>query len=190
MSTRKNIKMVVYLVSYICLSGVISSGENVDKEKKYFQYGKPVSGLSLSLKVQIKKVELGRVIYAIVRIKNNTDSTQQIVLTSPQRRYFFNVTNASGKEIPKLLYQKRLDEIDKGSFSRIFIRKLKSGEFLEQKFNISRRFDLSLRGNYVIQGRRKSMLHYFAKEKNSQPTQSSLPKEIYVYSPKLKFSIK
>jgi hypothetical protein len=182
MSKIKNNKFVLCLVSGCILFAVNAAELKVKKKVDGFQYGKQTSGFVLSIKTKVKNIESeGYIVYAIVRIKNASTKNLEIIQTSPISQYFFEVTDPSGKKIPRLLFQKKLDKMETGSFNRVHFYPLKPGEFVEHKFNLSQRFDFSLQGDYLVTSYRKLMLH-------DRISKKLLIKK--VYSPKLKFSIK
>ena len=154
-----------------------------DKKDETFVYGKPTFGFALAIKPQIKKYYFGNVVFAIVRIKNVSDKESSVIIHNFTLQYFFEVTDLAGKKIPKLLYQKDIDrKIKEGlSFTRIFAQPVKSGEFLEYKLNLSKRFDLTMGKSYIVQGYRDIRKYDPITKKRSHSK---------VYSPKVKFTIK
>lgn len=153
------------------------------KKNETFVYGKPIFGFALAIKPQIKKHDFGYVVFAVVRIKNVSNKESSVIIHNFTLQYFFEVTDLAGKKIPKLLYQKDIDrKIKEGlSFLRIFGQKVKPGEFLEYKLNLSKRFDLTMGSSYIVQGYRDIRKYDPINKKRSHSK---------VFSSKVKFSIK
>jgi len=186
MNNKKNVKLVFLVLICFMLTAVCAFGKSpgkIDKKSELFAYGKPTFGFALAIKPQVKFFDFGYIVLAIVRIKNISNKELKLTLMRSRLQYFFEVTDLSGEKIPKLLFQKDMDrQMLKGiSPFGIYAKKIKPGEFLEYRFNLSQRFDFTMAASYIVQGRRTIIKNDPIKKKKSYSN---------VFSPKLKFTIK
>ena len=161
MSKKKYVKWILFFV-FLYIFNIVNAKEIGEGDKNNgFQYGESVAGFALAIKIQIKEIELGHVVYAIVRVKNVSSKTIKILQTSPISQFFFEITDSSGKQIPKLRYQHELDKRERGfgSFGRMNFCPIRAGQFVEHKFILSRRFDFSLKSKYLVRCHRELLLY-------------------------------
>ena len=167
-----------------------SSGNNTNEEMSIKQtnnasdnnylYGNQVLGFAMSIKLEKQEFTQSEPIEVTVRIKNVSQNSQSITIINEEKQYLFSVTDLSGKDIPKLDYQKKL-ETPIRIITRIFEEKMNSGTYKEYKFDLSIRYDLSKPGKYIVQCRRQVSQLNASTKKCSWDT---------VYSNKVEFTIK
>jgi len=117
---------------------------------EHYDYGTPVCGFALSIKLDKKKFAQGEPVWGTVRIKNASRNARTIVVTDDKKQYLFSVTDLSRNNVPKLEFQKQLEtgpEILLRSVAREMIPEC----YLEYKFNLATRYDLSKPGKYIVQ---------------------------------------
>ena len=183
MNIKTNTKCTVLVLICLVAIAICAKGDNTIEKDKTFKYGKPTLGFAMAISLQVKFIDLGYVVQARVRVKNVSTKTSKLIIIDKTIQYFFKATTPTGEVIPSLLYQKDIDRrIAQGvSPLRIFAQKVKPGEFLEYKFDMSRRFDFSLLEKYTVQCRRKLVKYDSIKKKKSIEE---------IVSPKVLFSIK
>ena len=165
----KNQRLKPLLAALICIIATIHSfGEKANNRNDGFNYSKPMHGVALGMKINIKKFnfdgDLDHIILVIVRVKNVSDKKIRLVhLPSLKSTCPFRVIGLSGKDIPKTLYQKRLSNLNSQKSMGLMGSKIHPGEFSEYKFNLSKRFDFSLLGTYTVQYTKKINLDYAGK---------------------------
>ena len=158
-----------------------SSVKEMEKlQKDDFTYSTIVQGFALAIKLEKQAFTINEPVYGVVRIKNFSTQQLSLVVTDDKRQYLFSVTDLAGNDIPKLEFQKQLEsgpEIILRSVSREIIPEA----YLEYKFNLATRYDLSKSGKYIVQCRRNVNQYIVA-----------IPKGVcgIVYSNKVEFSIK
>lgn len=155
-------KNVFLLVAIILSPNLIETGisQESDSTKKLnepnsqvelrYDYGNPIYGFAMAVKVEKNKIESGLPVWVHVRIKNISDKVQKFYMYNPYKQYVFTVYTPNGKLAYKLKYQQIKESKRRGS--AIFSGKdIRPGESFTFRFNLSRRFDLSMEGKYTVE---------------------------------------
>ena len=156
--TRNKIAYAIRSIGGIILSGQIAMSASAQSNeaknlKETIQWGETKEGFSLSISLDKREISRGQPVLVTVRIKNVSDMELRLVETDSEKDYSFVLKDSEGKELPKLRYQKRLEETKEEFRRKATI--ISPGQVIEYKTNLGRRFDLSLEGEYSIQAQRQ-----------------------------------
>lgn len=144
--------VLAFLITHFGLSVMAQEG-NPKNRGEETHWGESREGFSMTIILAKKEVDAGMPVFVTVSVKNVSTEDLRLVETNPKADFTFVIKDHEGKQVNELEYQKKLHE-----YQEILRRKVamvSAGQQVDYRFNLSRRFDMSLEGTYTVQAHRQ-----------------------------------
>jgi hypothetical protein len=143
--------MVFVVVSQFTMNAFSESGGE-GPQQDMLEWGEAKEGFILSIDMKSQEVDYEEQAIVIMRIKNVSGKERVLLEMRPQRDYSFIVKDSKGESVPLLRYQQKILDNALVIIGRSSTT-MAPGQIIEYRMNLSRCYDLSLAGKYIIQAK-------------------------------------